>query len=644
MSRWYTPSLSLASKCRLGFAASVLVIIAAALVLPYRWMDKLVEQGKIELAQSEAQHVLARHFKSLKDPDIGSEVPPLALEGGTRGSILTARWRYRESETSGDPGGGVYIITPSQTASGDHTAGSEGLQARSFTEWIRLPAGLNKSSTLPQPVEQGQSPAVDEPSRVSEGQEVPDQATEPLASSVQTLPSDPFVVQAIEKFLQPDGPKEVFQLQQPVRYVRSVWGDRNCLTSGCHSSSESKLIEPGSTEEDRPPVFTEGQLIGLISVTLPSGQIGTTLLFNRFFIILGGFLASLCAIITFYLITQRVILEPVRTLREAADKVTLSADEHLQHASQQEEDSWQQAIEITNGIRTGDEFERLAEAFHQMLSRMKFAQDKLRQANRALDSKLGELEAKNLALYESNKLKSEFLANVSHELRTPLNAIIGFAEVLKEQIDPGKERKKTRYVNHVLDSGKMLLGIINNLLNLARIESGKMEVRWEKCSIREIAEILVDFTRPLAQKKQLNINLSIDEGIGLVETDPGKVQQILFNLLSNAIKFTPRRGRIDLKAHRIDERRFQLVVADTGEGIRPEDREKIFEKFQQLDGSVTRQHSGAGLGLAIVKDLVQLLRGRISVGSQNEKGAVFTVELPTRKEYAVMQPVSYQEA
>ncbi|MCH9022950.1 MAG: hypothetical protein IID32_09310 [Planctomycetes bacterium] len=642
MARWYKPSFSLASKCRLGFAAAVLVIIAAALVLPYRWMDKLVEQGKIELAQSEAQHVLARHFRSLKDPDTGSEVPPLALEGGTTGSILTARWRYRESETSGDPGRGVYVITPSQTASGDNTAGSEALQARSFTEWIRLPAGLNRSATLPEPLEKGPRPAVDETSPGSAVPDDPGQTTEPFASSVQSLSRDPFVYQAIEKFLQPDGPREIFQLQQPVRYVRSVWGDRNCLTSGCHSPSESKLIEPGSTEEEKPPVFTEGQLIGLISVTLPSGQIGTTLLFNRFFIILGGFLASLCAIITFYLITQRVILEPVRTLRAAADKVTLSSDEQPQRASQQE-DSWQQAIEITSTIRTGDEFERLAEAFHQMLSRMKFSQDKLRQANRALDSKLGELEAKNLALYESNKLKSEFLANVSHELRTPLNAIIGFAEILKEQIDPGKERKKTRYVNHVLESGKMLLGIINNLLNLARIESGKMEVRWEKCSIREIAEILVDFTRPLAQEKQLNVNLSIDEGIGLVETDPGKVQQILFNLLSNAIKFTPRRGRIDLKAHRIDERRFQLVVADTGEGIRPEDREKIFEKFQQLDGSVTRQHSGAGLGLAIVKDLVQLLRGRISVGSQNDKGAVFTVELPTRKEYAVMQPISYQE-
>ncbi|MCH9022332.1 MAG: hypothetical protein IID32_06175, partial [Planctomycetes bacterium] len=110
MARWYKPSLSLASKCRLGFAAAVLVIIAAALVLPYRWMDKLVEQGKIELAQSEAQDVLARHFQSLKDPDSGSEAPPLVLEGGTTGSILTARWRFLESDTSGVSGGGAYII------------------------------------------------------------------------------------------------------------------------------------------------------------------------------------------------------------------------------------------------------------------------------------------------------------------------------------------------------------------------------------------------------------------------------------------------------------------------------------------------------------------------------------------------------
>ena len=251
--------------------------------------------------------------------------------------------------------------------------------------------------------------------------------------------------------------------------------------------------------------------------------------------------------------------------------------------------------------------------------------------------RVDQLAEKNLALFESNKLKSEFLTNVSHELRTPMNAIIGFAEILQEQIATEKDKKKSRYVTNVLESGKMLLGIINDLLDLAKAEAGKMEAQWEKCSIQEIVSVLVNLIRPLADEKKLKLKFTVDKSLGLVETDPGKLQQILFNLINNAVKFTPQRGRVEIKAEKAGASHAKLSVADTGPGIAPEDQAKIFEKFLQLDGSMTREHAGAGLGLAIVKELTDILGGQITVASQPQQGAIFTVVLPISKEAAINQ-------
>jgi signal transduction histidine kinase len=323
----------------------------------------------------------------------------------------------------------------------------------------------------------------------------------------------------------------------------------------------------------------------------------------------------------------------------------------------------------------------MAEAFHQMLSRLKLAHDRLRETNRALDLRLGELEAKNVALFEANKLKSEFLANVSHELRTPLNAIIGFTEILKEQAQHRQDHKALRYADNVLESGKILLKIINELLDLAKIEAGKVQVTWEKCSISSLVEALINFTRPLFEKKRITINTNIPESLPLIVTDPAKLQQALFNLLDNAIKFSPEQGRIDVRAYLLDHDSLTapeiseeemstleeiihpegspptlrsyasavpgtliqppvnpstrdaagqvcISIADTGPGIDPDQREKIFDKFRQLDGSVTRAHSGTGLGLAIVKELSQILGAAITVTGNSPQGSIFTLILP----------------
>jgi signal transduction histidine kinase len=238
-----------------------------------------------------------------------------------------------------------------------------------------------------------------------------------------------------------------------------------------------------------------------------------------------------------------------------------------------------------------------------------------------------------MALFEMNRLKSDFLATMSHELRTPLNSIIGFSEVLATNENLADRQR--RYASNILNSGKMLLSMINDILDLAKIESGKMEVRVEDFSIRDVCEALTNLMRPVADRKNIELTCELDEAIPLLRQDPGKIRQIVYNLLSNAIKFTPESGRVTITA-RSEGRDVVIAIADTGIGIAEEDRERIFEKFRQVhataDGSegnvLTREHQGTGLGLSIVRELTTLLGGEIQLDSRLGQGSTFTVRLP----------------
>jgi signal transduction histidine kinase len=266
-----------------------------------------------------------------------------------------------------------------------------------------------------------------------------------------------------------------------------------------------------------------------------------------------------------------------------------------------------------------------------MLHNLVAMQQELRDVNGDLDHKVDELAQANMALYEMNRLKSDFLATMSHELRTPLNSIIGFSEVLGG--NENLNERQRRYVGNIQTSGKMLLGMINDILDLAKIESGKMEVRGEDFSIRDVCEALTNLTRPMADRKDVTLECRLDEAIPLLRQDPGKIRQILYNLLSNAIKFTPEGGRVTLRA-RTDGRFVVLEVEDTGIGVAEEDRDTIFEKFRQAKAPgqagdvLTREHQGTGLGLSIVRELARLLGGEIHLRSQLGQGSTFTVRIP----------------
>jgi signal transduction histidine kinase len=267
-----------------------------------------------------------------------------------------------------------------------------------------------------------------------------------------------------------------------------------------------------------------------------------------------------------------------------------------------------------------------------MLVNLKKNADQLRAVNKGLDMKLGQLAESNVALYESNRLKSEFLANVSHELRTPLNSILGFADLLKDQVQTTADAKSGRYLQNIVSSGNNLLDLINDLLDLAKIEAGRMEVRSEPLPLGDLFEGLSNLLKPIAAPKGLSIVPSIGPEVPILRTDPSKLQQILYNLLSNAIKFSPAGGRIDLAAEMEGDNAIRISVTDQGPGIEGEKQSLIFEKFRQIDGSVTREHSGSGLGLAISKELTSLLGGSIGLRSAPGEGATFWLILPMRIE------------
>jgi len=361
---------------------------------------------------------------------------------------------------------------------------------------------------------------------------------------------------------------------------------------------------------DRTSRFAEGQLLR-----------------NRIYIMAAGVVAGLLAVLVFYLILTKLILSPVRGLRETTEKVQRGD------------------LAIRSQIKTGDEFEQLSEAFNAMLDKLEQSQAQLRSINESLDLKVSELSEANVGLFESNRFKSEFLANVSHELRTPLNSIIGFAEVLDELAggDPDADPKRQRYIQNILTSGRSLLEMIDELLGMAKIEAGRMEVSIQPTSISDLLEGLAGIMRPQAEAKTIELLTKFGRNLPLIETDPGKLQQILYNFLSNAIKFTPAGGTVTIASVRVTRQDntlgVRLGVSDTGPGIPYDVQDIIFEKFRQIDASHTREHPGTGLGLAICRELAEMLGATVSVVSEPGQGATFFVDLPSTYQPDEPQPL-----
>jgi signal transduction histidine kinase len=408
--------------------------------------------------------------------------------------------------------------------------------------------------------------------------------------------------------------------QSEYQYYQPIRAQDSCLAA-CHKAPPGGLgigwsdADPGlRASVGRSTAQSKGELMAVVQVTIPNGPTQRALNWNRAILLSTAIVTVFLAMVAAYVIVRYVIVKPLKHLRDVSDAIS-----HGNTALRAE-------------IRTGDEFEALAVAFNRMLRHLVTVQDELRQVNVNLDNKVDELAQANMQLYEMNRIKSDFLATMSHELRTPLNSILGFSDVLGS-IDALDDKQK-RYVENIQKSGRMLLEMINNILDLAKIESGKTELRLTEFRIEQIVGAQCDMARPLTEKKNIDLEIHLADDLPPLRQDQARVQQILNNLLSNAIKFTPEGGRITVSARCGPAESIVLEVADTGVGIAEEDQQTVFEKFRQgktaLPGgdAMTREYSGTGLGLSIVRELCRLLGGEVSVESELGKGSVFTVTLP----------------
>lgn len=493
---------------------------------------------------------------------------------------------------------------------------------------------------------------------------------QPFSDDPERRPRDDFERRIVQRFLQaatrqreewgPNGPPEPYTFpdgtpaeyaeinrgNSEYTYVRAVLFRPGCIAS-CHGMpDEAPMQAMVAVGEDGPadallaPVphdapapayaanphamirldgsgkFTRtkpGDLAGVVFVRLPMEQTEKAIHRNRAILIATALVTAILAMFASWTIVRYIIVRPVKHLRDVSDAIAAGK------------------LTIRSRIQTGDEFEELSHAFNRMLHNLVAMQQELRDVNGDLDRKVDELAQANMALYEMNRIKSDFLATMSHELRTPLNSIIGFSEVLAGSAK--LDEKQRRYAANIQTSGRMLLSMINDILDLAKIESGKMEVRAEDFSLRDVCETLATQMRPMAERKGIDLSCRLDEAIPLVRQDQGKLRQIVYNLLSNAIKFTPEGGRVSVEA-RPEGRDVVIAVADNGIGIAPEDREVIFEKFRQAGvpghpGDVlTREHQGTGLGLSIVRELARMLGGDVTLDSEPGRGSTFTVVVP----------------
>lgn len=438
-----------------------------------------------------------------------------------------------------------------------------------------LPQPTLPQATIPQQNGSGErpnsSPAVDGQSGV--------QQARTLATPIGTAKP-----QVFEELVQSDG---YYLYYHPIAF------DSNCLT--CHANPQNK--SPFRVMRVEMP-YSNTRVLSMWSYSILTSIAICTLATSLFFI---------------HWILKSLVIRPLSYLKQVSEEIT-RGDTKLRF-----------------NVETEDEFFELAESFNRMLRHLTETQDQLQSVNKQLDLRVDELARVNLQLFEANRLKGDFMANMSHELRTPLNSILGFSEVL--QGFESLTDKQRRYASNIQSSGRLLLDMINDILDLAKVEAGKMEVRPTEFCVLSVIETQCEILRKMAEDKNIDLRVDSSQSEMRISQDQGKMQQILTNLLSNAIKFTPEGGLVTVSCEWLNENDFFMSVSDTGVGVAETDHEVIFEKFRQANGitggdGLTREFSGTGLGLSIVRELCRLLGGDITLKSQLGCGSTFRVVLP----------------
>ncbi len=301
------------------------------------------------------------------------------------------------------------------------------------------------------------------------------------------------------------------------------------------------------------------------------------------------------------LVLARRMVTPIRALQAGAAQIGAGTLDHR------------------IAVNTGDELQALADQFNSMATQL---QESYGSLERKVEERTQQLEV-------ANRHKSEFLANMSHELRTPLNAIIGFSEVLRDRMFGDVNEKQLEYLQDIHSSGKHLLSLINDILDLSKIEAGRMELELSKFDLPTAIENAVTLVKERAGRHGIALELNIDKGLNNFVGDERKLKQVIVNLLSNAVKFTSEGGKVAVRAAPIDGA-VEISVADSGVGIAPQDQGTIFEEFRQVGGDYAHKREGTGLGLTLTKKFVELHGGKIWVNSEPGKGSMFTFTLPEK--------------
>jgi signal transduction histidine kinase len=356
------------------------------------------------------------------------------------------------------------------------------------------------------------------------------------------------------------------------------------------------------------PVQSEGRLLGTLFIQSDLSEIEQTW---RRFAAVTGFVAIPALLIAILIsqLPQRVISRPILNLASLAASVSSEKNYSVRAPS----------------VSSASEIEQLVGTFNQMLSEIEGQHVEIQQAHATLEQRVADRTSE---LKRANQAKDRFLASMSHELRTPLNGIIGFAEFLADGKPGAVNDKQKEYLGDVLTSGRHLLHLINDMLDLVKVQAGKLELNNEPFALRSAMEEVCAGVRPLAENKHIEMRMTIAQELGIIVLDPQRFRQILYNLLSNALKFTDDSGLVEINARTDGPDRFCLSVRDSGIGIDAVDMPRLFTEFEQLDTGSARRFGGTGLGLALTSQIVELIGGDINVASKIGSGSTFSVVLP----------------
>jgi signal transduction histidine kinase/CheY-like chemotaxis protein len=407
---------------------------------------------------------------------------------------------------------------------------------------------------------------------------------------------------------------------------------RSFATYWRDGASESLALPPIPAGQIEGHWFKDGQLVVVRKIVFQGKPSGTVFIrsdlqemshrLKRYAGIAGVvLLASLIAALLVASVFQRAVAEPIVHLAELAGIVSRDKDYSVRATS----------------TGNGDEPDILIRAFNEMLGQIQEREGALQEIHRDLEQRVQartaqladankELELQNREVERATRLKSRFLASMSHELRTPLNAIVGFSDLLAEGVPGELNLKQKRFVNHIKQGSAHLLQLINDILDLSKIEAGQLELHCEYFYVKDALPEVLSTIRPLAMAKNIQVEHRLETDRPAY-ADRVRFKQILYNLLSNAVKFTPKDGRISIACAE-DEDFVCISVTDTGIGIRAEDQAVVFEEFRQVEGGKDSTQEGTGLGLAITKRLVEQQGGKISLASEPGNGSRFTFTLP----------------